>query len=88
MSYPRNDSTEYRIITVVQQLLARRSINHTVSAHEDLRAIGFTSLDMINLVLSVEGEFNLTVPESSITPANFRSVEAISKLIAALSAQA
>ena len=41
-------------------------------------------MDMVNLVLAVESEFDLMIPEGSITPAHFRSVAAISSLIGAL----
>jgi acyl carrier protein len=41
-------------------------------------------MDMVNLVLAVETEFDVMIPESRITPANFRSVAAISSLIGAL----
>jgi acyl carrier protein len=41
-------------------------------------------MDMVNLVLAVESEFDLMIPEASITPANFRCVAAISSLVGAL----
>jgi acyl carrier protein len=44
-------------------------------------------MDMVNLVLAVESEFDLLIPEVSITPANFRSVAAISSLVGALRQQ-
>jgi acyl carrier protein len=47
----------------------------------DLREAGFSSLDMVNLVLSVEEEFSVTIPEAQITPGNLRSVAAIGALI-------
>jgi acyl carrier protein len=75
---------EDRIVTVVQQLLIERAISRPVSADDDLRQAGLTSLDMVNLVLAVEAEFDLMIPEASITPANFRSISAISSLITRL----
>lgn len=39
---------------------------------------------MVNLMLSVEAEFDLEIPEIDITPANFRSISRISSLITAL----
>lgn len=68
----------------MQKLLTQRTINRTVGSADDLRDAGLTSMDMVNLVLAVESEFDLMVPESSITPANFRSVDAISHLVGAL----
>jgi acyl carrier protein len=41
-------------------------------------------MDMVNLVLAVESEFDLMIPEISITPANFRSIAASSRLVGAL----
>jgi acyl carrier protein len=78
-----NSATE-RVISVVQRLLTQRSINRTIAPADDLRDAGLTSMDMVNLVLAVESEFDVMVPESSITPANFRSVSAISSLIGTL----
>jgi hypothetical protein len=41
-------------------------------------------LNMVNLMISVEAEFDLMIPVEDITPANFRSIAAISRLIAKL----
>jgi acyl carrier protein len=73
-----------RVAAVVQKLLKKRSITRPVDPTDDLREAGLTSMDMVNLVLAVESEFDLIVPESSITPANFRSVAAVSRLVGAL----
>jgi acyl carrier protein len=79
MSIPGGGVTE-----VVRRMLIERSINGTVTADADLREIGLTSLDMVDLVLSVESEFDLQIPEAQITPANFRSISAIDALVNAL----
>jgi acyl carrier protein len=69
---------------VVTRLLAARSIHREVTDDSDLRDIGLTSLDMVDLVLSLEREFSLEIPESHITPANFRSISTIDALLATL----
>ena len=69
---------------VVRRILDARSIVHPILPHEDLRAAGLTSLDMVSLVLSVESEFAVSIPEREITPTNFRSIETIESLIARL----
>ena len=84
MSDSNAQSLEQRIAGVVQRLLAVHSINRVVSADEDLRQAGLSSLDMVSLVLSVEEEFDLMVPEVSIAPSNFRSIAAISRLVDSL----
>ena len=81
MSDPNAPSVAERIVAVVQRLLTEHSIDRAVGTDEDLRQAGLSSLDMVTLVLSVEEEFGLVVPEASIMPANFRSIAAISRLV-------
>lgn len=75
------DSPKERVVEVVHRLLAERSVNRPVSSDDDLREVGLTSLDMVNVMLSVEAEFDLEIPEVDITPANFRSISTISSLV-------
>ena len=80
----RSNTPEGKIARVVYRLLADHSIERTFGDEDDLRDVGLTSLDMASLVLSVEAEFDLMIPEREITPANFRSVSTITKLVASL----
>jgi acyl carrier protein len=77
-------SARERVTAVVRRLLADRSITRTFTAEEDLRDVGLTSLDMVNLVLAVEAELGVAIPETDITPANFRSVGSIEALVEGL----
>jgi acyl carrier protein len=81
-------SPEARVSGVVQRLLTERSLSAAIERDDDLRVAGLTSLDMISLVLAVEAEFGLLVPETQIKPDNFQSVAAISTLVSALLAAA
>lgn len=49
--------------------------------HARLVDIGVTSLKMVNLMLSVEVEFDITIPETDISVANFESLAAIEALV-------
>ena len=71
---------------LVHRILKQQSIDRPVAATDDLREIGLSSLDMVELVLSVEAEFNVRIPEAAITPANFRSIASIDALIDSLRA--
>jgi acyl carrier protein len=73
-----------RVTAVVRRLLADRSITKPFAADDDLREVGLTSLDMVNLVLAVESELAVSIPESEITPNNFRSVASIETLVVGL----
>jgi acyl carrier protein len=77
-------SPQERITAAVRRLLADRSITRPFTAQEDLRDVGLTSLDMVNLVLAVESELAVSIPEAEITPANFRSIATIEALVIGL----
>jgi acyl carrier protein len=77
-------ASEGKIAKVVQRLLLDHSIDRTFYVQDDLREVGLTSLDMASLVLAVEAEFDLMIPEREITPANFRSVSTITNLVTGL----
>jgi acyl carrier protein len=39
-------------------------------------------MDMVNLMLGVEAEFDFTIPQSEITPENFQSIETLERMVA------
>ena len=80
------DSTE-RVARLVRQLLAKRAIERPVGADDDLAASGLSSLDIVNLMLAVEADFDIKIPDREMTPANFRSIARIADLVRGLSQQ-
>jgi acyl carrier protein len=72
------------VTDLVRRMLIERSIESELTQDADLRDVGLTSLDMVDLVLSVECAFDVRIPEAQITPANFRSIAAIDALLDAL----
>jgi acyl carrier protein len=72
------------VTAVVRRMLLERSLDDAVAEDDDLRDFGLTSLDMVDLVLSVECAFDIQIPEAQITPANFRSIAAIDALLSTL----
>src|SRR5262249_40265057 len=77
--------SETKIADVVHQLLRDRSIDREFAFQDNLRHLGLTSLDMTSLVLAVEAECSIRIPDRAITPANFLSVATIGRLVATLS---
>jgi acyl carrier protein len=73
-----------RIVEIVHRLLKERAIERTFTVDDNLRDVGLTSLDLTNLVLSVEGELAVRIPDNAITPTNFTCVAAIAGLVAKL----
>ena len=84
----RDTSTGERVVTVVQRLVDERAITRPFSADDTLTEVGLTSLDAVKLVLLVEDEFNIEIPLSELTVANFRSIATISRLVNRLLTQA
>jgi acyl carrier protein len=84
----RDISTGERVVTVVQRLVDERAITRPFSADDTLTEVGLTSLDAVKLVLLVEDEFNIEIPLSELTVANFRSIATISRLVNRLLTQA
>jgi len=79
-----NISAGERVVAVVQRLIRERSITRPVSSEDTLAEAGLTSLDAVRLVLLVEDEFNIEIPISDLTLANFRSISTISRLVTRL----
>jgi acyl carrier protein len=77
-------SSKDRVIDLVSQIFTRRSINRPVADNDDLRECGLSSLDLVNLMLAVETEFDVKIPDKDMTPSNFRSVAKIDALIGSL----
>ena len=72
---------EGKITELVQALLAKRGGAALTSAEQNLTDAGLTSLDMVNLMLAIEAEFDIEIPQSAMTPDNFDTVAAIDALV-------
>ena len=79
-----NTNSTERVTQLVRQLMARRSINQSVGYDDVLSERGLSSLDMVNLMLAVETEFDIKIPDRDMTPSNFRSIAQIDKLVRVL----
>ena len=79
-----NTNSTERVAQLVRQLMARRSIDRLVGYEDLLSECGLSTLDMVNLMLAVETEFDIKIPDRDMTPSNFRSIAQIDKLIGAL----
>ncbi len=84
----RNSDLADRIAALVQAILAKRGIARAIGRDDLLSDCGISSLDMVNLMLAVEGEFDLKIPDREMTPANFRTIAQIEALVAKLQAPA
>jgi acyl carrier protein len=70
-----------RILALVKEILKQNSIASEVTPESRLVDVGLTSMDMVNLMLGVEAEFDFTIPQGEITPENFQSVKTLELMI-------
>src|SRR5271165_1670470 len=71
-----------RLIVLVRQVLGpNSSIPEPFPMNAQLNELGLTSLKMVNLMLAVELEFDIVIPQGDITPENFRSCATIVALV-------
>ncbi|HEY2883697.1 MAG TPA: phosphopantetheine-binding protein [Rhizomicrobium sp.] len=71
-----------RIVILVKGILEQNSISGELTADAPLVDVGLTSMDMVNLMLGVEAEFDFTIPQDKITPENFQSVATLERMVA------
>ncbi|HLG80981.1 MAG TPA: phosphopantetheine-binding protein [Bradyrhizobium sp.] len=72
-----------RIAALVAAMLTQNSLSAELAPDAKLVDAGLTSMDMVNLMLSVEAEFDFTIPQDEITPENFQSIETLRRLVIA-----
>jgi acyl carrier protein len=68
----------------VRQILGKPDATSSLPPEARLSELGMSSIKMVNLMLAVEAEFDLTIPQVDITPDNFRSVASVEALLARL----
>ncbi len=73
-----------RITRLVRELLVKRSIERPIGNEDSLTEKGLSSLDIVNLMLGVETEFAIKIPDRDMTPSNFRSIAQIDRLVCGL----
>ena len=70
-----------RLLALVKSILKQNAIAADLEPATLLVDVGLTSMDMVNLKLAVEAEFDFTIPQSDITPENFQSVATLNRLV-------
>ena len=78
-----HDDVEARILALVKTILQQNAMTVEINPDSLLVDVGFTSMDMVNLMLGVEAEFDFTIPQAEITPENFQSVKTLERMVVA-----
>jgi acyl carrier protein len=75
-----------RLIDLIRQILGPPAASRPLPIDARLSELGMSSIKMVNLMLAIEVEFNLTIPQAEITPDNFESIVSVEQLVRQLSA--
>lgn len=81
----RSDDVAERVAALALRAMGKRTVTKPISRDDDLPTEGLSSLGLVNLMLAVEEEFDVRVPERDMTPANFRTIARIAELVRTLS---
>ena len=73
-----------RIVGLVERILERTAGAAPLTATARLSELGMSSMKMINLMLAIEVEFDLSIPQAEITPDNFESIASVETLVVRL----
>jgi acyl carrier protein len=77
-------STRERLLGLVRKILGPSGASRPLPIDARLSDLGMSSLKMVNLMLSVEAEFDTAIPQSEITPENFESIASLERMLSRL----
>jgi acyl carrier protein len=73
-----------RVVGLVERILERPAGAAPLPVTARLNELGMSSMKMINLMLAIEAEFDLSIPQTEITPENFDSIASVETLVVRL----
>lgn len=82
------DNPRGRLIDLIRQILGPPAASRPLPIDARLSDLGMSSIKMVNLMLALEAEFGLTIPQAEITPENFRSIVSVETLVLRLAQSA
>lgn len=83
LAMPYGDLLE-RVMAVLQGIRPRQSNGLAYEETSNLTDTGFTSVEMVKVMLGIEAAFDVMIPQDEITPENFASAASISNMMARL----
>jgi len=78
---PKDRAPQERLMTLVERILERPPGAAPLPTEVRLNELGMSSMKMINLMLAIEVEFDLAIPQADITPDNFDSIASVEALL-------
>ncbi|HEX4049366.1 MAG TPA: phosphopantetheine-binding protein [Steroidobacteraceae bacterium] len=73
-----------QLIALIRQILGAPAAARPLPIDARLADLGMSSLKMVNLMLSMEVQFDVAIPQAQITPENFASIASVEALLVRL----
>lgn len=70
-----------RLIAIVRQILGPAAACSPMPIDARFSELGLNSIKMVSLMLAIETEFELAIPQDDITPENFTSIATVESMI-------
>ena len=77
-----------RLIGLVRQIIGAPVASRPIQIDARLSDLGMSSIKMVNLMLAIEAEFDVTIPQAEITPDNLDSIASVERLLQRLASPA
>ncbi|WP_305524898.1 phosphopantetheine-binding protein [Methylobacterium amylolyticum] len=75
------ESVTARTMGLAQRIAAGDARRPDFGAEDALVDVGLSSLDLVNLMVAVEAEFDILIPPTLLNPKNFHSIGAIARMV-------
>ena len=70
-----------KVGATVERIARQHDIRREIAPTDHLVDAGMTSMAMVDLMLAIEAEFDVTIPQREMTPANFQSVASLASML-------
>ncbi len=74
-----------RLLALVRQILGPSAASRPLPIDARLSELGLSSIKMVSLMLAIEADFNLIIPQEAITPENFQSIASMESMLERIS---
>jgi len=78
---PQTCETRERLIRLLEPLIDVEVTVRPIPVDQNLSELGVGSVQMVDLMLAMEAEFDLTIPVEHINPENFLSIATLTALV-------
>lgn len=74
-----------RLLEIVRRTVGAPAASLPLPIDTRLSELGISSIKMVSLLLAIEAEFSLTIPQEAITPENFHSIASMEAMLQRIS---